>query len=711
MSVVIPQPGKGGSGLGFIGRYSDVAIAVAAVTVVGMMILPMPHWLLDLMLCANIALALSILLVTMYTSLPLEFSSFPSLLLMTTLFRLALNISATRLILLHADAGAVISAFGSVVVGGNYVVGIVVFIILVIIQFVVITNGAGRVAEVAARFTLDAMPGKQMAIDADLNAGTIDEQEAQRRRKEVAREADFYGAMDGATKFIRGDAIAAIIMIIVNVLGGFVVGVVQRQMDLMQALQTYTLLTVGEGLVTQIPALLVSTATGLMVTKNGSERSLGWELISQVVSKPKAIGITAAIFALLVIVPGMPKLPLLMAAALVGLVAYFLAQNEKRAEMESKMRAAREQHEAPKAPESMTELIGVDPLTLEIGYGLIPLADPKQGGELLDRITMIRRQAATDMGMLVPAIRVRDNVQLGANEYVLKLRSIELAQGEIYPEQYLAMNPGSATERLTGIETTEPAFGLPATWISEGQKMFAEIAGYTVVDPVTVLVTHISELIMRHAAELLTRQETQELIDAARAEAPTVVSELVPEQLGIGDIQKVLQNLLAERVPLKDIVLILEALADYAGATKDTDVLTEYVRQRLSRTICRQHQGADGKLTVFSFHPSVEQMIVENVRQTELGMRLVLDPGTVDQLLRAMRDQMERLAERGHAPIALCSPRTRMHIRGLVEQSFPNLTVLSYAEIAPDIDVDSIGLVTLNRTMDSVGTVTGNNAD
>ncbi|MHB9037016.1 MAG: flagellar biosynthesis protein FlhA [Armatimonadota bacterium] len=698
MSVAIPQQDKSQGPLGVLARHSDLLIAGVAVMIVGMMILPLPHWALDLMLCANIALALAILLVSMYTSEPLEFSSFPSLLLLTTLFRLALNISATRLILLHADAGAVISAFGSVVVGGNYVVGIVVFILLVIIQFVVITNGAGRVAEVAARFTLDAMPGKQMAIDADLNAGTIDEFEAQRRRKNVAREADFYGAMDGATKFVRGDAIAAIIMIIVNVLGGFAVGIAQRGMDIMQALQTYTLLTVGEGLVTQIPALLISTATGLMVTKNGGEKSLGLELMSQVFSSPKAIGITACVFGVLVVVPGMPKVPLFMAAGLAGMIAYFLSQNEKQAVVDAaKAKAMKAAAPAPTSPESMTDLIGVDPLALEVGYGLIPLADPKQGGELLDRITMIRRQSAMDMGVLVPAIRVRDNVQYGANEYVLKLRGTEVARGEVFPGQYLAMNPGGAMEKLSGIDTVEPAFGLPATWISESQKMFAEVAGYTVVDPTTVLVTHLTELVRRHAPELLTRQETQQLLNAAKEEAPTVVNELIPEVMGIGDIQKVLQNLLAERVSIRDIVAILEALADFAGATKDTDILTEYTRQRLALAICRQHQGNDGKLTVFGFHPNAEQVITENIRQTELGSRLILDPGLVQELLSAIRDQVENLAGRGHSPIALCSPRTRMHVRGLVEQSFPSLTVLSYAEIAPEINVDSIGMVKLNN--------------
>ena len=693
MSIVLPQT-KTQATLGALTRYSDVFVAAATIAIVGMMILPIPHWLLDMSLCANIALALSILLITMYTAEPLEFSSFPSLLLMTTLFRLALNISATRLILLHADAGTVISAFGSVVVGGNYVVGIVVFIIIIIIQFVVITNGAGRVAEVAARFTLDAMPGKQMAIDADLNAGIIDEAQAQRRRVQIAREADFYGAMDGASKFVRGDAIAAIIMIIINILGGFAVGIAQRGMSLTQAVQVYTLLTVGEGLVTQIPALLVSTATGLMVTKNGSERNLGWELMTQVFSSPKAIGITAAVFAVLVIVPGMPKTPLLIAAAMAGVVAYFLTQNQRQAEVDAK-RKAMAAKEGPVVPESMTALIGVDPLSLEIGYGLIPLADPKQGGEMLDRITLLRKQAAIDVGILVPAIRVRDNVQLGANEYVVKLRGVEIARGEAFIGQYLAMNPGGATEKLTGVHTTEPAFGLPATWIPESQRMFAEVAGYTVVDTTTVLITHLTELVRRHAPDLVTRQETQEIIDAAKESAPTVVNELVPEVMGIGDIQKVLQNLLRERVSIKDIVSILEGIADHAGFTKDTDILTEYVRQRLALAICRQYQGPDGRITTFAFHPATEQVITDNVRQTELGARLILEPGLVQELLKAIRDQIENLSARGHVPVALCSPRIRLHVRRLVEQNFPMLAVLSYAEIAPNINVDSIGMVKL----------------
>ncbi len=698
MSVALPRQQSGGLNLaGLFAKYADVAIAGAAVMIVGMMVLPLPSWVLDIMLCANIALALSILLVTMYTTAPLQFSSFPSMLLLTTLFRLSLNVTSTRLILLHGEAGGVIHAFGTVVIGGNFIVGVVVFAILIIIQFMVITNGAGRVAEVAARFTLDAMPGKQMAIDADLNAGIITEEDAQRRRKDVAREADFYGAMDGATKFVRGDAVAAIIMIVINVLGGFGVGIFMQKMDIMQALQTYTLLTVGEGLVTQIPALLISTATGLMVTKNGSAQSVGLELISQLTSRPKALMITATVFIMMTFVGGMPKLPLIMAAAFIGTIAYFLTQNEKTAVKDkAKSDKAKETAAQPATPDSMADLIGVDPLAVEIGYGLIMLADPKQGGDLLDRITMVRKQSAMDMGILVPAIRVRDNVQLQPNDYSIKLRGIEVAKGEVIAGQFLAMNPGGNLEKLTGIDTVEPAFGLPATWISESQRMFAEVAGYTVVDPTTVFVTHLTEVIRQHAAELLTRQETQQIIDAAKEDSPAVVAELIGETMGLGDVQKVLQNLLSERVSIRDIIAVFEALADYAPSTKDTSVLTEYVRQRLALGICKQHTDLDGRLRVFSLSPQVEQLVIENVRQTELGTRLILDPKSTERLLIGIRDQMETMSQMGYSPIALCSPRIRMYVRSLVEQNFPMLTVLSYAEIAPGVDVESLGMVTVN---------------
>jgi flagellar biosynthesis protein FlhA len=680
--------------LPLIAKYSDAFVAVAAVLILGMMIVPLPEWFLDVLLTLNITMALAILLVTVYVTEPLQFSSFPSMLLLTVLFRLSLNIAATRLILVNASAGAVISAFGTVVVGGNYVVGIVIFAILVIVQFVVITNGTSRVAEVAARFTLDAMPGKQMAIDADLNAGLIDEKEARRRRSAVSRAADFYGAMDGSSKFVRGDSIAAIIMIIVNIIGGFIVGVAQRHMDFMAALQTYTLLTVGMGLVTQIPGLLVSSAAGLMVTKTASEGNLGSEVAGQIFSQPKALMTTAGICGVLALIPGLPKLPFLLIAA----GGYWLGTTMKNQAAKPLAKPASETAaQAPKSPESMTDLLTVDPIEIELGYGLIPLADPKQGGDLLERITAVRRQAALDLGLLVPAIRVRDNMQLNANTYVMKLRGVEIAHGDLYVGHLLAMNSTGAATPLQGINTTEPAFGLPATWISEIQQSEAELAGYTVVDPLTVLITHVTEVLRKNAAEILTRQDTQTLIDAVKAKSPAIVSELIPDLLTLGDVQKVLQNLLVERVSVRDMATILEALSDGARITKDPDALTEYVRQALCRQITSQWQGADGTLHVFTLDPSVEQIVADGIRQLDTGAQLVLEPGAARKILAATKDQTERMAALGYQPVALCSPRTRVHFRRLVERMASTLAVLSFNELASTTRLETVGMVELTN--------------
>lgn len=678
--------------LDLVTKYSDLFVAAAAVVIIGMMIMPMPQWLLDVLITLNITASLTILLVTVYSVNTLEFASFPAMILVSTLFRLALNISATRLILLQASAGSVIGAFGSVVVGGNYVVGVVVFIILVIVQFMVITNGTGRVAEVAARFTLDAMPGKQMAIDADLNAGLIDEKIARERRTAISREADFYGAMDGASKFVKGDSMAAVLMIIVNIIGGVLIGVMQRHMDAMTALQTYTLLTVGQGLVTQIPALLVSTATGLMVTKAASENSLGNDLSREVFSQPKALMVTAIICGVLALIPGMPKLPFLLVAGGGVIVANMFKKQPAKHGTE-----ASEMPEAPKRPESMTDLLTVDPIEAELGYGLIPLADPKQGGDLLERITAVRRHAAMELGLLVPAIRVRDNLQLKPNAYSVKLRGHEVGGGEIYPGQLLAMNPGTATVQLKGIETVEPAFGLPATWISEHQQAEAELSGYTVVDPLTVLVTHLTELIRKHSPEMLTRQDTQTLLDNLKAQSPAVVDELIPQLLTAGDVQKVLQNLLAERVSIRDLATILEALADASRVTKDPDVLAEYVRQSLARQITNQYQSPDGAVRVFAVDPSIEQTIADGLRQTDGGVQLVLDPVTVQRILEGTKTQVERMAASGHQPIALCSPRVRLHYRRLVERMTPALAALSYNELCPGAKLETVGMVTLTN--------------
>ncbi len=687
MAVTIAN-GKPSIRLEGILKHSDILVAVAALVIIGMMVIPLPCWLLDILLTANIMVALVMLLVTVYTVQPLEFSSFPSMLLVATLFRLALNIAATRQILLDAHAGAVITAFGSVVVGGNYVVGLVVFILLVIIQFVVVTNGTGRVAEVAARFTLDAMPGKQMAIDADLNAGIITEEEAKDRRKAVSREADFYGAMDGASKFVRGDAIAAVIMIVVNIIGGFLVGVAQRHMEFNSALQTYTLLTVGEGLVTQVPALLISVAAGLMVTKAASDNSLGRNMAFQIFTQPKAIGITAGICGLLALVPGIPKIPFILAALGGGLLANMLKQQPADQVEEQTV-------EAPRPPETMTDLLLVDPIEVELGYGLIPLADPKQGGDLLERITAVRRQTATELGLLVPAIRVRDNMQLKPNSYSVKLRGIEIAGGEVYPGQILAMDPGTATSELKGIQTTEPAFGLPATWISEAQKPEAEMNGFTVVDPLTVLITHLAEMIRKHADEILTRQDTQTLIDSLKAQSPAVVEELIPNLLSVGEVQKVLQNLLSERVSIRDLAVIFEGLSDAARLTRDTDLLTDYARQYLSRQITKQYLCPDSIVRVFTLDPMVEQAIADGIRHTESGAQLVLEPGVAQELLEETREQAEMMASMGYMPVAICSPRVRIHYRRLAERMAPALAVLSFNELASGVKLETLGMVTL----------------
>jgi len=671
-------------------RHSDILVAVGAVVIVLMMIVPVPRWALDLLLVSNIAFTLAVLLVSVYTHDPLEFAVFPALLLVATLFRLALSISATRLILLHAEAGAVIAAFGSFVVGGNYVVGIVVFLIIVIIQFVVVTNGAQRVAEVAARFTLDAMPGKQMAIDADLNSGLVDENEARARRKAISQEADFYGAMDGASKFVRGDAIAAIIIILINILGGFAIGITQKGMDLVTALQTFTLLTIGEGLVIQIPALLLSTAAGLVVTRAASESHLGDDLATQILAQPRAIAIAAAMLLIFAVMPGLPKLPFLAVAAVVGGIAYTVRTARRQPSEAGRPKGRSE-------PEDMTSLLAVDPLELEIGYGLIPLADPGQGGDLLERITAVRRQMALDLGIVVPPLRVRDNMQLKPNSYAVKLRGVELARGEIYPKHMLAMNPGAAARALRGIETREPAFGLPALWIADADRIEAEVAGYTVVDTSTVLVTHLSELIKQHAWELLTRQDVRNLLDNVRAHSPALVEELVPELMNVGEVQNVLQGLLRERVSIRDLDTILEALADHARITKDADALVEVVRRGLARGITRQYLGADRALHAFVVDSSIEDAIMTSLRQTPAGNELALQPEMALRILERTREQAERSASQGHQPIALCSPATRPWFRRLIETVMSSLVVLSHAEIAQGTEVKSLGTVTLNE--------------
>jgi flagellar biosynthesis protein FlhA len=554
------------------------------------------------------------------------------------------------------------------------------------------------VAEVAARFTLDAMPGKQMAIDADLNSGTINEDQARARRKAVAREADFYGAMDGASKFVRGDAIAAIIMIVVNVIGGFAVGVMQHQMDFTTAIQTYTLLTVGEGLVSQIPALLISTAAGLIVTRTASEENLGKDMSGEIMSQPRAAMLAAGVVAILGLVPGLPKLPFFLIAGGLGFVGYTLQQRDnarKTKPAPGAPGAAAGGKPEVKGPEDMTQLLGVDTLEVEIGYGLILLADPKQGGELLDRITLVRKQVAGDLGIIVPAVRVRDNVTLRPNDYVIKLMGVEIARGEIYPGQMLAMNPGTATARLAGKETIEPAFGLPAMWIPEPLRTEAEMGGYTLVDPLTVLITHLSETIRKHAHEILSRQDMQGLVDSVRSSAPAVVDELIPNQMSVGEIQKVVQNLLRERVSVRNLPAILENIADHCRATKDPDVLSEYVRQGMARSLSKAQTHGTDTLYAFTLHPRLEQALADSVRQTEVGGFAVLDPETMNRTLERTKAQIERMSQMGYAPVCLCSPRVRLYYRRLVERMAPQLVVLSYGEVASGIQVESTGMVSI----------------
>ena len=685
-------PGAGGL-LAVMTRNSDVLMAVALVLTVLMMVIPLPPALIDLLVASNIALAITILLIAMYTKDVLAFSVFPSLLLVVTLFRLGLNVSSTRLILLNGDTGKIIESFGQFVIGGSLVVGIVVFLILLIIQFLVITNGAGRVAEVAARFTLDAMPGKQMAIDADLNAGLINETEARERRSTVTREADFYGSMDGASKFVKGDAIAGLIITAINLIGGIAIGVMQRGLEVGQAVSEYSLLTVGDGLVTQIPALLISTATGLIVTRAASDTHLGADVGTQLFSNPRALFTVAGVLAVMGLVPGLPRFPFFVLAATMGGIGYLMRgrlRNEALADAEAAENAFEERDASV---DSVLTMLQVDPLEVEVGYGLIPLVDEEHGGSLLNRISMIRRQVALELGIVVPMIRIRDNLSLQPNTYVVKLRGIEVGRGELLAHRFLAMNSGAATERIDGVDTVEPAFGLPAIWIGEAQKQRAELAGYTVVDPPSVLTTHLSELIRRHAPELLSRQDTQSLLTNLKADYPAVVEELVPGVLTVGEVQSVLHELLREGVSIRDLVTIAETLADRGRQTKDIDALTEATRQALARQLSMQHRAADGRLHAMTLLPKLEQTLAASLHQTETGPALIVEPDLLQRLLSGIAGEMERAASRGHEPVLLCSARIRRPLRRLIERSLPNLPVLAYAEVAGECEVEAVGMV------------------
>lgn len=673
-------------------KNAEVIVPVGIILIIVMMIVPLPPMLLDLFLSLNLMLALVIVLTTMYTSDTLQLSVFPSLLLIMTLFRLALNISSTRLILQNGSGGQVIASFGDFVLGGNPVVGFIVFLIIVVVQFAVITRGAERVAEVAARFTLDAMPGKQMSIDADLNSGLINEAEARQRRRNVEREADFYGAMDGASKFVKGDAIAAILILVINMVGGFIIGMVQGGLDFNTALQRYALLTVGEGLVTQIPALLISAATGIIVTRSASDSNLGADFMGQLFNQGRVLLLAAGAIALMGLVPGLPKVPFFALAGVFGFLGYTINKTQR---VETQIDSQKEESvENAKKSENVANLLQVEPLEIELGYAVVPLAIQEQGGDLMDRVLAIRRQCALDMGIIVPPIRVRDNLQLSPNAYIILLRGIEVARGEVYLDQYLAMNPGTVSDEIPGTPTTEPAFGLPALWIGAEAKERAEMLGYTVVDASSVMATHVTEVIRSHAAEILTRQDVQSLFDAVRATAPTVVDELVPGLMSVGEVQKVLQALLREGISIRDLSIILETLADNARLTKDSEVLTEYVRQAMARSICHQFGLDRGTAKVLTLSADLEQRLADAVQRTDSGTYLALDPQTIQRIHNSLAEQTQRIAALGETPIVLCSPSVRLFFRRLVERVAPRLIVMSYSELTPQVQVESAGMVT-----------------
>jgi len=680
----------------FLARNSEIVASIGVVGIVILMVMPLPPVMLDLLLSFNITFSLTVLLVGTYLLRPLDFSSFPSVLLIATLFRLSLNIASTRIILLNGSegpgaAGNVIKAFGNFVVGGNYVVGAIVFIVLVLINLMVITKGSGRIGEVAARFTLDAMPGKQMSIDADLNAGLIDETEAKLRRREIAREADFYGAMDGASKFVKGDAIAGIIITLINIVGGLTIGVLQNGMRLGDAAQTYTLLTVGDGLVTQIPALMISTAAGIVVSRAGSQSALGNEVVSQILTEPRALFVASMVLFGFAMVPGLPTLPFLILSGIAGGVGYAVARVKKAGI--AKTREIEQTEAAKKAPSFVETVPAVDVLAMEVGYGLIPLVDVNQGGQFMERVRSIREQMAREMGILVPPIHIQDNMKLKPNEYVILLRGNEVARGELMKNRYLAMNPGATAEEVDGIPTKEPTYGLPALWIQEKDREDALAKGYTVVDLPTVLITHVADVIRRHAHECLGRQEVQKLLDGLKATNPKVIEELIPNMIPLGTVVRVLQNLLREHVSIRDLVTILETLADWAPMVKDPDALTEYVRQALRRSITGLYRSPEGDIAVVTLDQQIERSIAETVQQGERGAFLPLEPNLAQKIIEGFTRQMEKFSEINRQPVVLCSPQIRPHLKRFVERFLPDLAVLSYNELESSTRIQAIGTV------------------
>lgn len=679
-------------------KIRDYAVLVSVIMIVVMMVIPLPPLLLDILILINISLAMMILLVAMNTKEALEFSIFPTLLLLTTLFRLGLNVSTTRSILTNQTGGEVIETFGSFVVGGSAIIGILVFLILVIIQFLVITKGAERVAEVAARFTLDSMPGKQMSIDADLGAGMISDLEAKKSREKVSQEADFYGAMDGASKFVKGDAIAGIIITIINIIGGLLIGVMVHSLPVGEAANLFTLLSIGDGLVSQIPALLISTAMGIVVTRAVSDGNLGSDITKQLFAYPKMLYVVSAVLTLIAFMTPINPL-LIMPVAGVITYAAFKMQKSLNAEEKSDKEAVSgdgKEIEAMKSPESVIDLLHVDAIEFEFGYGLIPIADKNQGGDLLDRVIMIRRQCAMELGIVVPVIRIRDNIQLRPNEYIIKIKGNRVATGEIMLDHYLAMSPGVDDDSIEGIETIEPAFGMPALWVNDSMKEEAEMAGYAIVDPPSVVSTHLTEVIKRHAHELIGRQEVKSLIENMRENSPAVVEELIPNLMTIGEVQKVLMKLLKEKVSIRNLLIILETLADYATQTKDTDVLTEYVRRSLSRQITLQYAPQNEPLQVITAGASVEKKFAESVHRSDQGNYLSIDPETSQLIFQKISEQAAQLQQTGVQPILLTSPAIRIYMRQFIEGFAPELPVLSYNELEPNIEIQSVGVVNIS---------------
>lgn len=675
---------------------ADIIMAFVVILVVLMIIIPIPAGLLDIFLAFNIATSVVIILLTMFTTEVLQFSVFPTLLLITTLFRLSLNVSSTRLVLRDAYAGEVINAFGTFVVGGNYVVGIIIFLIIIIIQFIVITSGATRVSEVSARFTLDAMPGKQMSIDADLNSGLLDERGARERRQKLQQEADFYGAMDGASKFVKGDVVASVVITTINIIAGIIVGVLMKSMDISTAAQTYTKLTIGDGLVSQLPALLISTASGILVTRSGSNENFGNMALRQLTGFPKVIGITSAVLFFLAIIPGLPHVAFLILSVCCAIAAYLLYKDEKDQQIQQvEIEKQQITETESKEPENVMNLISVEPMEVEIGYGLIPLADEASGGDLLQRITSVRRQCAIEMGIIVQPIRIRDNLQLKTNEYVIKIRGTVLAKGELMPNMLLCMDPTNSQFEMQGIKTTEPSFGLPAVWINNDQREEAEIKGLTVVDPTTVMVTHLTETIKNHSYELLGRQEVKLIVDSVKEKYSTVVEELIPDLLTIGELQKVLQNLLRERVSIKDMVTIMESLADNSRMTKDIETLTEYVRFALGRSICNPLIDEDRKITVITLNPKIEDLIGNNIQKSMQGSFPAIDPDTTSKILNSLKNTLDSAYFYENQPIVMVSPKIRPAFRKLIEMVFPAVNVLSLNEIPNDVQIKTEGVVSI----------------